>query len=129
PTRRIACGRLGRTGSRDLGRADSGTDDCSVTPVFLTDHLLAMISRMADVASPIDDVQERLRMAGYLADAATGTVLHLAAALSQPVLVEGPAGTGKTQLAKSVAAMTGRPLIRLQCYEGLDESSPTGIYF
>jgi MoxR-like ATPase len=77
---------------------------------------------MADVVSPIDDVQEQLGRAGYLADAATGTVVHLAAALSKPVLVEGPAGTGKTQLAKSVAAMTGKPLIRLQCYEGLDES-------
>jgi len=70
----------------------------------------------------ISDVQERLRGAGYLADTATGTVVHLAEALSKPVLIEGPAGTGKTQLAKSVAIMTGKPLIRLQCYEGLDES-------
>jgi MoxR-like ATPase len=70
----------------------------------------------------IDHVQEQLRQAGYLADAATGTVVHLAAALGKPVLIEGPAGTGKTQLAKSVALMTGKPLIRLQCYEGLDES-------
>ncbi|HXW47659.1 MAG TPA: MoxR family ATPase [Streptosporangiaceae bacterium] len=70
----------------------------------------------------IDHVQEQLRQAGYLADAATGTVVHLAAALGKPVLIEGPAGTGKTQLAKSVAQMTGKPLIRLQCYEGLDES-------
>src|SRR5271166_3836841 len=77
---------------------------------------------MAETPTPIDDVQEQLRRAGYLADTANGTVVHLAAALSKPVLVEGPAGTGKTQLAKSVAAMTGRPLIRLQCYEGLDES-------
>ncbi len=75
---------------------------------------------MAD--SPIDDMRERLRGAGYLADAATGTVVHLATALGKPVLIEGPAGTGKTQLAKSVAIMTGKPLIRLQCYEGLDES-------
>jgi MoxR-like ATPase len=77
---------------------------------------------MAETPTPIDQVQEQLRGAGYLADAATGTVVHLAAALGKPVLIEGPAGTGKTQLAKSVALMTGKPLIRLQCYEGLDES-------
>jgi MoxR-like ATPase len=77
---------------------------------------------MAETPTPIDDVQEQLRRAGYLADTTTGTVVHLAQALSKPVLIEGPAGTGKTQLAKSVAAMTGKPLIRLQCYEGLDES-------
>ena len=77
---------------------------------------------MAQTPTPIDDVQEQLRGAGYLADTSTGTVVHLAAVLGKPVLIEGPAGTGKTQLAKSVALMTGKPLIRLQCYEGLDES-------
>jgi len=77
---------------------------------------------MAATADPISHVQEQLRDAGYLADPPTGTVVHLAAALGKPVLIEGPAGTGKTQLAKSVALMTGKPLIRLQCYEGLDES-------
>ncbi len=77
---------------------------------------------MAESPNPIDHVQEQLRGAGYLADAATATVVHLAGALGKPVLIEGPAGTGKTQLAKSVAQMTGKPLIRLQCYEGLDES-------
>jgi MoxR-like ATPase len=77
---------------------------------------------MAQTPGPIDRVLEQLSGTGYLADAATGTVVHLAAALAKPVLIEGPAGTGKTQLAKSVAQMTGKPLIRLQCYEGLDES-------
>jgi MoxR-like ATPase len=71
---------------------------------------------------PVDRVLEGLRGAGYLADATTGTVVHLAAELGKPVLVEGPAGTGKTQLAKSAALAAGKPLIRLQCYEGLDES-------
>jgi len=77
---------------------------------------------MAETPTPIDHVQEQLRGAGYLADTGTGTVVHLATALGKPILIEGPAGTGKTQLAKSVAQMTGKPLIRLQCYEGLDES-------
>jgi MoxR-like ATPase len=77
---------------------------------------------MARTPDPVDEVQHGLRGAGYLTDTATATVVHLAAVLGKPVLVEGPAGTGKTQLAKSVAAMTRKPLIRLQCYEGLDES-------
>jgi MoxR-like ATPase len=77
---------------------------------------------MAQTLSPVDDVLAGLRAAGYLADIGTGTVVHLAAALSKPVLIEGPAGTGKTQLAKSRAIATRQRLIRLQCYEGLDES-------
>jgi MoxR-like ATPase len=72
--------------------------------------------------SPVDRVVAGLRGAGYLADSTTGTVVHLATELGKPVLVEGPAGTGKTQLAKSAALAAGKPLIRLQCYEGLDES-------
>ena len=77
---------------------------------------------MADNFGPVDRVLEGLRGAGYLADSTTATVVHLAAELGKPVLVEGPAGTGKTQLAKSAALAAGKRLIRLQCYEGLDES-------
>ncbi|MCW2525351.1 MAG: MoxR-like ATPase [Pseudonocardiales bacterium] len=67
-------------------------------------------------------VRTLLGEAGYLADERTADVVSLAARLGKPVLVEGPAGTGKTQLAKSVAEITGRRLVRLQCYEGIDES-------
>ena len=59
---------------------------------------------------------------GYLADPATATTVFLATTLERPVLVEGPAGVGKTELAKSVAAATRAELVRLQCYEGLDEA-------
>jgi MoxR-like ATPase len=67
-------------------------------------------------------VNDSLRGVGYFADEGTASVVFLADRLAKPVLVEGPAGTGKTQLAKSVAEMTGARLVRLQCYEGLDES-------
>ncbi|MDQ3680584.1 MAG: MoxR family ATPase [Actinomycetota bacterium] len=68
------------------------------------------------------EVREGLAGVGYLADDAIAGVVYLAERLAKPVLVEGPAGVGKTQLAKSVAEMAGARLIRLQCYEGLDES-------
>ncbi len=67
-------------------------------------------------------VREALQGVNYLADEGIAGVVYLADRLAKPVLVEGPAGTGKTELAKSVARMTGSRLIRLQCYEGLDES-------
>jgi MoxR-like ATPase len=70
----------------------------------------------------VDAVRDGLRQVDYLADESIAGVAFLADRLGKPVLVEGPAGTGKTQLAKSVAEMTGARLIRLQCYEGLDES-------
>jgi MoxR-like ATPase len=66
--------------------------------------------------------ERELAKVRYLADTATATTVYLAAALGKPLLVEGPAGVGKTQLAKAVAESTGARLIRLQCYEGLDEA-------
>ncbi len=68
------------------------------------------------------DAAARLEAAGYLADAATATTTYLAGALEKPLLLEGPAGVGKTELAKAVARATGAELVRLQCYEGLDEA-------
>ena len=70
----------------------------------------------------IDGVRQGLADVHYLADDGIAGVVFLADRLAKPVLVEGPAGTGKTELAKSVARLTGSRLIRLQCYEGLDES-------
>ena len=70
----------------------------------------------------VADVQERLGAAGYLTDHAIATTVFLADRLGKPLLIEGPAGVGKTELAKSVATATGSELIRLQCYEGLDEA-------
>jgi len=67
-------------------------------------------------------VRDGLKKVDYLADEGIAGVVYLADRLQKPVLIEGPAGTGKTQLAKSVAEMSGARLIRLQCYEGLDES-------
>ncbi len=70
----------------------------------------------------VDTVREGLRKVDYLADESIAGIAYLADRLQKPVLIEGPAGTGKTQLAKSVAEMAGCRLIRLQCYEGLDEA-------
>lgn len=69
-----------------------------------------------------DDVLQRLLVAGYLATEAVADAVFLAERLRKAVLVEGPAGVGKTQLAKTISEVSGRPLIRLQCYEGLDEA-------
>ncbi|MFD4576163.1 AAA family ATPase [Streptomyces sp. NPDC058417] len=70
----------------------------------------------------VDDVSTRLAEAGYLASPAVATTVFLAARLGKPLLVEGPAGVGKTELAKAVARVAGARLVRLQCYEGVDES-------
>ena len=69
-----------------------------------------------------DEVLDLLRGVDYLADGSIASALYLADRLDKPLLVEGPAGVGKTELAKAAAAVTGARLIRLQCYEGLDES-------
>ncbi|MGA1724112.1 MAG: AAA family ATPase, partial [Ilumatobacteraceae bacterium] len=70
----------------------------------------------------VQQVRDGLRDLDYLADDGIAGVAYLADRLGKPVLVEGPAGTGKTQLAKSIAELTGARLVRLQCYEGRDES-------
>src|SRR5215207_1456851 len=70
----------------------------------------------------VAQVREGLGEVGYLADEAAALVSYLAQRLGKPVLVEGPAGVGKTELAKALSRSTGRRLIRLQCYEGLDEA-------
>ena len=70
----------------------------------------------------VQSVRDGLKDVNYLADDGIAGVVFLAERLGKPILVEGPAGTGKTQLAKSVAELIGAKLIRLQCYEGLDES-------
>ena len=70
----------------------------------------------------IQEARDGLARVGYVADEHIAAVVYLAGRLEKPVLVEGPAGTGKTQLAKSVAEASGSRLIRLQCYEGLDEA-------
>src|SRR5262249_56020578 len=71
---------------------------------------------------PIDDVVARLAATGYIADRRLATTIFLADRLEKPILAEGPAGVGKTELAKSVAHVLGAELHRLQCYEGLDEA-------
>ncbi|HUW01308.1 MAG TPA: MoxR family ATPase [Acidimicrobiales bacterium] len=77
---------------------------------------------MAHRFESVESVRDDLKKVEYLADEGIAGVVYLADRLQKPVLVEGPAGTGKTQLAKSVAEIAGAKLIRLQCYEGLDES-------
>jgi MoxR-like ATPase len=73
-------------------------------------------------ALTVTDVKDSLERVGYLADEPAALVAYLAQRLGKPVLVEGPAGVGKTELAKAISRATERKLIRLQCYEGLDEA-------
>ncbi len=77
---------------------------------------------MAAEPKTVDEVEDGLRSVGYLTAGATALVAFLATKLGKPVLVEGPAGVGKTELAKALSRYLDRPLVRLQCYEGLDEA-------
>ena len=84
--------------------------------------VVSMASEQVQRFESVQMVRDGLRDLDYLADDGIAGVAYLADRLGKPVLVEGPAGTGKTQLAKSIAELTGARLVRLQCYEGLDES-------
>jgi MoxR-like ATPase len=83
---------------------------------------MAAGSQASAVPASLDEVRDGLAGAGYLASEAATLVSFLAYKLGKPVLVEGPAGVGKTELAKSLSRFGGRRLVRLQCYEGLDEA-------
>ncbi len=83
---------------------------------------MSSVAQMTSTFSSVAQVRDGLKTLNYLADDGIAGVVYLAQRLGKPVLIEGPAGTGKTQLAKSVAELVGARLIRLQCYEGLDES-------
>jgi MoxR-like ATPase len=74
------------------------------------------------LVTSIEAVESGLGTAGYIASRPIATAVYLAQKLDKPVLVEGPAGVGKTELAKALASWLGLPLVRMQCYEGLDES-------
>ena len=99
----------------NAGREGGGRDGSAGGALGLPDIGPPRFESVGAVRSGLADVK-------YLADEGIAGVVYLADRLAKPVLVEGPAGTGKTQLAKSVADMTGSRLIRLQCYEGLDGS-------
>ncbi len=77
---------------------------------------------MLEQPTSVDEVTAGLRRVGYLPSSSTALVSFLATKLGKPVLVEGPAGVGKTELSKALARYLGRGLVRLQCYEGLDEA-------
>ena len=83
---------------------------------------MSVPARPTPLFADIADVAKRLAETGYLPDTATATAVFLADRLGKPLLVEGPAGVGKTELARAVAQCTGSELVRLQCYEGVDEA-------
>ncbi len=90
--------------------------------------MLAAMSQSTDPFQPVDaaaaiaGIEQSFASAGYICNRSIATAIFLAQKLEKPLLIEGPPGVGKTELAKATAALTGKPLIRLQCYEGLDEA-------
>ena len=84
--------------------------------------IVRMLNPIRGCFRSAEDVEAKLSAASYLCTPDIATTVYLAAEMGKPVLVEGPAGVGKTELAKASAAATGAELIRLQCYEGLDEA-------
>src|SRR5262249_13590509 len=110
------------SGSTGCTTRPTRTRSCSASwcpassEIFSAPQPFDILKDMSRESNPVDQVLADLRETGYLADVATGTVVHLGAVLEKPVLIEGPAGTGKTSLAKSEASATGKQLIRLQCY-------------
>ncbi len=92
----------------------------------LEDFHRAAVEHSRNVREEVLEIQELLRAQAYVTDAAVATSLYLAMALGKPLLVEGPAGVGKTEIAKVLASSLGTTLVRLQCYEGLDAS--TALY-
>ncbi|NMH98082.1 MoxR family ATPase [Pseudonocardia sp. K10HN5] len=91
-------------------------------PATALEAVEAADSVLADDFDSVDGVVEALRDQGYIADTRLATTVFLLTRLNKPLLLEGPAGVGKTELAKVLAAATGRRLLRLQCYEGQDET-------
>src|SRR5258705_13649946 len=87
-----------------------------------TPSLSIILRPMAATPASVQEVADGLQSAGYLPGESTALVSYLAARLGKPILVEGPAGVGKTELAKALSRYLDRKLIRLQCYEGLDEA-------
>jgi MoxR-like ATPase len=100
----------------------AGTDTAAGRKAAQTSAKLGLPDAGPPRFASLEAVRSGLGDVGYLADDSISGVVYLADRLAKPVLVEGPAGTGKTQLAKSVAELSGARIIRLQCYEGLDES-------
>ena len=83
---------------------------------------IAAVSRLPAPFASVSELQQTLQEHAYLADRALATSIHLALSLDKPLLLEGEAGVGKTEVAKVLAEILGRRLIRLQCYEGIDSS-------